>query len=261
MKTPRALPAPSATSRTASNRRSFALAGAALASFALLACAPKYYSANSQNVPLLTAEGEGSVSAAVNTNWNSADFRGAYALTDNLALQGNAAFYFPRDEDSTGDGGSGGLFEAGAGYFRPLPHNLVFETYGLLAYGGLENHFPSAANDNPGTTGKLSANLMRVAVQPALGWKIPYFEAALSARAAMLQYFRVTGNLVTGDGDQQEYLRDNSLQFLIEPALTLRGGADRIKAEFQVGVSANLTDKDFPQDKNWGSLGLIYSFK
>lgn len=235
--------------------------GVSLASLALLsACAPKYYAPNSQNVPLLSEAGQGNVSAGANLKWNRADARGAYALTDNLGVQANAALYFPRDEDSTGDGGSGGLFEAGVGYFRPLPADLVFETYGLIAYGGVENHFPSAANDNPGTTGKLHANLTRLAVQPALGWKKRHFEAAVSTRMAMLNYFNVGGNLVTGGEDQQDYLRDNSLQFLLEPALTLRGGPDMFKAELQVGYSLNLTDRDFPQDKNWGSLSLLYYF-
>jgi hypothetical protein len=241
MNNSRALPAP------------FVLAALSLAFLA--ACAPKYYSSNAQNVPLLTRQGEGSASASISPDANRADLRGALAVGSNVALLANAALYFPRDND-TGNGGSGGLFEAGVGYFRPLPNNLVFETYGLLAYGGLENHFESA---NP--AGKLNANLIRVAVQPNLGYKSRYFDAAVSSRLAMLNYFNVEGTLVRNGESQQEFLNDNRMQFLLEPAVTLRAGIDVLKAEAQLGWSVNLTDTEFPQDKNWASLGLVYYFQ
>lgn len=246
--------------RFPSPRHAFVRLLPALAAIALVSCAPKYYSANSQNVPLFTEEGQGAVSATINPDGNRAEARAAYAVAPGLALQAGGALYFPRDEDSTGNGGSGGLFEVGVGHFRPLAGGLVLEMWGLAAYGGLENHFPSAAADNPGTSGKLNADLVRVGLQPALGYRHPWFEAAASSRLAMLNYFNVSGNLVNGDGNQQQYLRDNRLQFLLEPALTLRAGPPYLKAEAQLGFSVNLTDRDFPQDKNWASLGLVYFF-
>ena len=231
-----------------------ALTGSVAATLALLsACAPKYYSANSQNVPLLTQQGEGSVGGTVNPEANRAELRGAFAVTENVGVMANAAMYFPRDNDS-GNGGKGGLFEAGVGYFRPLSNDFVFETYGLLAYGGVENHFDQAP------AGTLNANLIRVAIQPAVGFKQRYFEAAVSSRVAMLNYFNVNGDLVRDGENQAEYLRDNRQQFLLEPALTLRAGIDVLKAEAQLGFSVNLGDDDFHQDKNWASLGLVYYF-
>jgi hypothetical protein len=231
------------------------MAAALLASLAFLgACAPKYYSSNAQNVPLLTSKGEGSASASINPDASRADARGALAVGENVGVLANAAVFFPRDDDS-GNGGSGGLFELGVGYFKPLQNNLVFETYGLVAYGGLENHFEGA---NP--NGKLNANLVRVAVQPAFGYKHRNFEAAASSRLAMLNYFNVDGDLVRGGESEAEYLRDNRMQFLLEPAITLRAGIDLLKAEAQLGWSVNLTDDEFPQDKNWASIGLVYYF-
>jgi hypothetical protein len=234
--------------------------GSALALQLLGACAPKYYSGNSQNVPLLNGKGAASAGAAINPDGNRADARGALAVTDRMALQANAALYFPRDEDSSGNGGSGGLFELGAGYYAPLPQSLLFETWLLAAYGGLENHFPGTVDENPGTNGKLNANLVRLSLQPGIGYKHRYFEAALSSRLAMLNYFNVGGDLVTGGENQQQYLRDNRLQFLVEPALTFRAGGPSLKAEAQLGWSVNLTESDFPQDKNWASAGIVYFF-
>lgn len=241
------------------SRRIIPLLGSA-ALLALTACAPKYYSGNSQNVPLLTGKGAATGAATINPDGNRAEARGALAVTDRVALQANAALYFPRDDDSTGNGGSGGLFELGAGYYAPLAPGFILETFVLAAYGGLENHFPGTVDENPGTNGKLNANLIRVSLQPAIGYKHPYFEAAASSRLAMVNYFNVDGSLVTGGENQQEYLRDNRLQFLIEPAITFRGGLPTLKAEAQIGFSVNLTDDEFPQDDNWASLGLVYYF-
>jgi hypothetical protein len=234
-----------------------AQAGAGLLLLSLLpACAPKYYSSNSQNVPLLTQQNEGALSATISPELNRAEARGAYAVSPSLALQASGAVYFPQD-DSAGDGGSGGLFEAGVGHYRALPNNLVFEIWALGAYGGLENHFTFEG----GNGGKLNANIMRLSVQPAFGYKSRMFESAISSRLAMLNYFNVDGNLVTGGENQQQYLRDNRQQFLLEPALTLRGGLEALKLEAQLGFSVNVTDSEFPQDDNWASVGVVYSFK
>ena len=248
METQRALPA-----RFASRAR-FAGFAAALASFLILAaCAPKYYSSNTQNVPLLTHEGEASASASINPGANRVDVRAARAFT-HLGVQINGALYFPRDDDS-GNGGHGGLFETGLGYYAPLPHRFVFETYGLAALGTVQNHFETA---NP--SGRLNANLVRIALQPALGYKHRYFEAAVSSRVGMLTYFNVDGSLARNGESEAEYLRDHRVQFLAEPAVTVRAGSDVVKAEAQVGWSVNLGDDEFPQDKNWASLGLVYYF-
>lgn len=235
-----------------------ALAGTAALLLGLLsACAPKYYSSNAQNVPLLTAQDEGSVSASINPEFNRADARVAYALTPALALQANAAVYFPQD-DSAGDGGSGGLFEAGIGHYRALPNNLVLEVWALGAYGGVENHFTF----DGGNGGKLNANLLRVAVQPALGYKSRWVEGALSSRIGMLNYFNIDGDLIQNNGeDQERYLRDNRMQFLVEPAFTLRGGPDALKLEAQLGRSFNVTDDAFPMDDVWASFGVVYLFR
>lgn len=218
----------------------------------LAACAPKYYSPNAQNVPLLTAQGEATVSGGINADASRADARGAWAVGRNLALQASTALYFPRDDDS-GNGGSGALFEAGAGYFKPLPNRLVFETWGLVAYGGLENHFETG---NP--NGKLNANLTRVSILPALGYKHPAFEAAVSSRVAMLNYFNVSGSLTRDGASEAHYLRENRMQYLVEPAITVRSGLKSVKAEAQAGWSVNLTDDAFPQDGSWLSLGIVY---
>lgn len=240
-----------------SRRTLFLLVLLAVASGA--GCAPKYYAPNAQNVPLVSERGEGSVALSINPDLNRFDARGALALTDAVGLLANTALYFPKDTED-GDGGSGHLFEIGAGHFRPLSPGLLFEAYALLGYGKVENHFSVPDSGTGGTLGEIEANVARIAVQPSLGYRQGNFKGAVSSRFAMLNYSGVSGNLVANGEDQIRYLRDNGRHFLFEPALTLRAGAASLKAELQVGGSVNLTDGDFPQDNTWASLGFVYAF-
>jgi len=226
----------------------------AVAAFAI-GCSPKYYSPNTQNVPLLSQKGEVNLSVAGNDN--QVEFQGAYAITNGFAIQANGGLFVPKDLDN-GDGGSGKFIEVGAGYFKPVTDKFVFELYGLVGSGSVENDLRSRATTNPATTGKLSANIVRYGIQPNFGFKSKYFSAAISSRIVNLQYSNIDGSLVYDGVNQQAYLRDNSSNFLIEPALTLRGGVDLVKLQLQIGHSFNLSNSDFRQDNTYATLGLNF---
>ncbi|HYG53248.1 MAG TPA: hypothetical protein VD905_20250, partial [Flavobacteriales bacterium] len=130
-------------------------------------CSPIYYSPTTQNVPLFTEGGQTRI--AVGGNTARLELNSAYAITHRLAVQANGGLLFPKDLDN-GNGGSGGFIEAGAGYYMPVGDNFVFESFGLVAYGSVENHFPSTVSDNPGTTGNIRSNLVRYGIQPAIGF-------------------------------------------------------------------------------------------
>ena len=72
-------------------------------------------------------------------------------------------------------------------------------------------------------------------------------------------YSKIDGNLI-GIGEVQ-YLKDNSSNFLVEPAITLRTGFENFKLQLQYGYSVNLTKNDFKQDKTFLTLGLNFTFK
>ena len=107
--------------------------------FLISGCSPKYYAPNTHNVPLLDQKGEGVTSFVIGEG--RAELQGAYAVSGSVALMLNAASLNPKD-DEEGDGGKGGLLEIGVGYYHTLSKNVVFETYGLLGRGDVENHFP-----------------------------------------------------------------------------------------------------------------------
>ena len=60
----------------------------------IVSCGPKYYTPNTQNVPLITEKGETNISFLLNAsegNVGGTELQGAYGLTSNIALQSNLA--------------------------------------------------------------------------------------------------------------------------------------------------------------------------
>lgn len=221
---------------------------------ALGGCNPIYYAPNTQNV--LIAPQRGDLSATAAADGNRVELQAAYAVTDAVSLQLNAGRYEP-DELDNGDGGSGDFFEAGGGYFSPLQGNFAWEIHALLGFGDLENHFPSTVDANPGTTGEITADLLRYGIQPAIGYRSKFFEAAVSSRLLGLRYRDVEGSLVYDGEDQVQVLGEGKSYFLVEPAITVRAGLERIKLQFQTSRSFNVTDRDFRQDEAMATFGVV----
>lgn len=221
-------------------------------------CNPKFYSPNTQNVPLISEKEE--TNLTLSGNGNQVEFQGAYGVTRNIAIQANGGLFIPSDLDN-GNGGSGKFMELGAGYFQPVSEKWIFETYGLLGFGSFENHLPSTTNDQPQTNGDISANIFRIGIQPNFGYKSKHFSIALSSRFINLSYSNIKGDLVFDNERQVDYLQDHAANFLIEPALTLKGGLEKFKLQLQLGYSLNLSNSDFRQDNEFLTLGLNFNFK
>lgn len=233
----------------------------------ITACSPVFYSPSSQHIPLLTEENEFSASASYITaaSTESMAVKAAYSISPRWALMAGGSSHFRGETSPTTSSGGGGYVEAGGGYFTKISQKFVYETYGLLGFGSMDNRFPQSVSNYPNTNGRIKASLLSFALQPSIGFKSRYFEAALSTRTSLINYGNIRGHLITQNVDQQspssqqEYLADRRNNFLLEPALTLRGGLGSLKLELQTGVSVNLSNPDFPQDASWVSLGLVYS--
>jgi len=221
-------------------------------------CSPKFYTPNTQNVPLISEKGETNLS--LSGNGNQVEFQGAYGIAKNIALKANGGLFIPSDLDN-GNGGSGKFIEFGGGYFKPITEKWIFETYGIIGIGSFENHLPSAKTVSPQTNGNISANILRVGIQPNFGYKSKYFSAAVSSRIVNLSYSNINGDLIFENENQPNYLKTNSSNFLVEPALTIKGGGEKLKLQIQYGYSLNLTNSNFRQDKSFLTLGLNFNFK
>lgn len=224
---------------------------------ALASCNPKFYSPNTQNVPLISQKGETNLTLAGNAN--QVEFQGAYGVSNGFSMIANGGLFIPSDLDN-GNGGSGKFIELGGGYFKSVADHFVFETYGLLGFGSFENHLPSTMGDHPETKGDLSANIFRAGVQPNFGFKSKYFSAAVSSRFVSLNYNGVKGDLIFEGVNQMDYLKEHNSNFLIEPAITVKGGFEKVKLQIQYGYSFNLTNSDFRQDESALTVGLNFNF-
>jgi len=222
-----------------------------LLAFSCIGCNPKYYSPNTQNVPSISSKGDSH--ATLSGNGNQLEVQAAYGLTESLAGQLNGGLFIPKDLEN-GNGGSGNFFEAGLGYFKDLDSDLIFETYGLVGFGSMENYFPTATAS---TSGDISASAMRIGIQPSISYEQEKFSISGSARLARLSYTGIEGDLRYGGEDQIAYLTDNNTQLLIEPAATIRGGVELFKLQLQLGYSLNLTDSEFRQDEGFATFGVV----
>ncbi len=224
------------------------------ATFGVAGCNPIYYSPTNQNV--LMAPAQGDVALAGVTGDGRFELQAGYAVSEAIALQLNGGI-FDRDEEDSEDGGSGNFLEVGASYTWRVDERVSWEVVGLLGAGSVENDFPSTVPGNPDSTGKLRASLLRFGVQPALGYRSKYFEAAASSRFVGLAYRNVEGSLIYQGEDQAVLLSDANFYFLVEPALTLRAGLENVKLQIQTSRSFNLTDPDFRQDEAMLTLGVV----
>lgn len=218
-------------------------------------CSPKYYSPNTQNVPLISESGE--TNLTLSGNGNLVEFQGAYGAGSNIAIIANGGMFL--EQETENGTGSGRFVGAGIGYHNSIGNNMIFETYGLIGFGSVENDFSL----NPTTLrgGSLDANIVRFGIQPNIGYKSKNLEIAGSARILNLLYNNVEGNLIFEGEDQIAFLEENNSNFLVEPALTIRGGLEKIKLQFQIGYSLNLSESDFRQDNAFANLGLNFRFK
>jgi len=229
-----------------------------LSSAVFVGCNPKYYTPNTHNVPLISEKGE--TNLTLSGGDDRVEFQGAMGITNGFAIKANGGLFIPSDIEN-GDGGSGKFLEIGGGYFTPVGNKFVFELYGIAGVGRVENHLPSTASANPQTQGDISANIFRYGIQPNFGFKTKYFTAAISSRIVNLTYNKIEGDLIYGGESQVNYLKANDSNFLLEPALTLRGGVEKIKLQLQVGWSVNMTNSEFRQDNSFATLGLNFNFK
>ncbi len=221
-------------------------------------CSPTFYVPNTQNVPLIESKGQTNLSLAGNSN--QYEFQGAYGITQSLAVQLNGGLMVPAELDN-GNRGSGKFLEAGAGYYKSLSKNLLFEGYGLVGIGNFLNNMPSTLTAYPGTTGKLSANLLRVGIQPALSLHWKWFSLSGSFRLASLSYSNIEGSLWFDNADQVAFLTDNKSTLIFEPAITIKAGLERVKLQIQLAKCWNLSNPDFRQDDKLLTAGLNFILK
>lgn len=221
-------------------------------------CTPALYIPNSQNVPLLSEQGQTSITAAF--NGEIIDLQAAHSVGNNFGLMLNGTIA-PEQTNVNGNGGKGNFVELGGGYFKPLNEKFLFEIYGLAGFGKMSNYRGIVSQQPPLDGGHIESKMTRLGIQPAIGFKSKYFSAALSGRFTTLNYMNPKGELYYSGENITERIKNKSNYFLAEPALTLRGGLEKVKVQLQFHQSFNITDKNFPMENDMrATIGLNLLF-
>lgn len=224
---------------------------AILSIFTSLACSPKYYKPNTQQITLF--EEEGDINLSLVGDGSRFEGQAAYAFTDQFAAAANFSRFVPAEVN--GDGGSGYIFEFGPGYYAGIGENLIFEAYAQIGIGKLNNHFVSLLDSIP-SEGEITANAFKIGIQPSIAYKQDKISIALSSRFSSLNYTNIGGELIYRGVDQQELLTQSKNNFLIEPAVTFWFGFENVKLQAQYALSFNLTNVDLPRDNQMISIGI-----
>jgi hypothetical protein len=225
----------------------------AVLSTVLCSCSHYYYVANTKNVPMLREKNEARVSISYGEGDESSSFdaQGAYAITDKIGVLAN---YMTASGGSTSSPGNnwakGTCFEGAAGYFKPINTFGVFEVYGGLGTSSQHHQYSSGTAD---------LRFLKVFVQPSFGFTWKWGELAFSLPASRVSFNEIRDYTSSGEHSGLEKIASNKISYILEPAVTIRGGWKYLKLQFQYVHVTNLTNQDLPFECDKVSLGLYIS--
>jgi hypothetical protein len=240
---------------------------------ATCSCTHVYYAPNTAHPPLLSEKGETRVNALYSSGGDSefggAELQVAHAFNKNFGAMVN---YFTASESeetysysSTTNSniiekGSGSYIEFAGGYFKSLDprKRWIGEVYTGTGFGTVKNDYGYGDNSKVG--------IVKFFVQPAVGYKSPYFEFAFVPKFSLVHWkvkeenIKMQQNSYNKD-DLSEIIRKPNF-FAFEPAIILRGGSKNFK--LQLGLSFSKVNAysyfDLQESVN-GSIGISVSFK
>lgn len=219
------------------------------------ACSPTYYIPTSHIVPELEKEKDLIASGSYYFASSPELIEG---FTDTNGGEVNVA-YSPKNKFgvlagysnvSTLEGSKLNMFKLGAGYYNRINPEFSYKTYFITEFGKLL-WLESADSD----TVNLSTNLNTMTLQPSISLNKRIIDLSFSVNFKRLSYDRIES--FDDNFEAASYLRNNSLQYLLEPALSLKSGSDKLKFKFQYGRSFNLTNPDFRQHRSYITLGVV----
>lgn len=215
------------------------------------------YSPSAHNVPVLTQKGDGKIGAAYSTNprtdetyndrriyshTNGFDAQGAYALSDNWALQ---ASYFQRWERTTGGPDSAtvkykrNLAELGGGYYFAMNKRKTafFQVFGGAGLGKFSFTDHSIYGDY-----FHQADILKFYVQPAFVFRCKgSFSTSIALRGSVVKFNSIKTNYNPNElSDYQLNNLDYRAKFFFEPAFVSSFGFKNVpglRFEFQGSFS------------------------
>ena len=219
-------------------------------------CSPVYYKPNLMNTPNFREKDE--VYLAAHWADKGYDAQAAYALTNNVFVQGNIMFQDNSETSSSSSTSertttiSGQLGEVAVGYFMPV------NKYGTLSVCG--GYGMGHVSNNWGPQGASSANISKVFIQPSIGVRRKHFDLVASAKLANLTYSNLNQNYTN-----QEFINQfNTLKSaipILESGIAMRFGGPKLKVQLSYSSVSLLKPNDsFSYEGGTIGLGLCLQF-
>lgn len=210
-------------------------------------CTHVYYAPNTANAPLFTEKGEtrinGLVAEGGESQFSGGELQVAHAITNSFGVMVNGMsvsrseqvdrFSWGGSYPTHIESGKGSYVEFAGGYFKGLDKSkrVVFETYGGIGFGGVNNDY--------GYGNYSKVNITKLLIQPSLGYKSKYFETAIVPKLSFVNW-HVKESRFSGSNHEQALTSIESKPNLVafEPALVLRAGAKDVKFQLSFSTSA-----------------------
>jgi hypothetical protein len=216
-----------------------------------------YYAPTGTNAPLLANKNDISFSAsgAWADNSQGGQIDAAYLAGNHVGIM--ASYSSLKNDPSSGERGKQKHFEFGAGYVNKLSDLWLFESYGGLGFGKMENFHE---------TGNSTVRTKNYYLQPAIAvnTKNKGFQFGFISKFNVVNF-----NLgdTTFDNDREPFVTnqmkligDNPTHIFWEPGIVLRGGWKEIVFQAGYQISKDLSDKDLQTANGNFSMGVTFRF-
>ena len=203
------------------------------------------YLPNQVNAPMLTDKSD--LSGNISLGVSNVNLQAAFSPLNNIALMLNYAGGKTSNTDNSSITNSYDFLEFGAGYYRPIAKNMLFDIYG--GYGvGMARTYADVWDAATSVKGKYS----RIFIQPSLTISAgDVFDANIAIRPVLIFMEKTTDN----------DLPTHSSKIFLEPVLTLKYGWKYIKIVNQLGFSRPISNLDYNYNPFILSVGVNFQLK
>jgi hypothetical protein len=225
-------------------------------------CSPVFYAPSSVPTPMISEQGEISVSgiAGVSEHATQFNFNTAYGITNSLAIQLNGAAFNGYDNNNK-KAGKARQFDFGLGYYKNLSSTWLFDVYIQSGYGELENTFFGGsfasgwAESSDSPISAITSNFQRSALVAGISYRRKHFSFTYSNRLQSMYYLNPNYSvysLIEENNTQIEapfedefsFIRRNPHQFFLEHSITLRYHHKQVYLQLQAIGATSLSQMD-----------------
>ena len=249
------------------------ISGLLMIAVIMCSCAHVYYAPNTANAPLFSEKGETRVNALYTagaySEFSGGEIQVAHAVSKNVGVMINGFSVGTTGEVSDWnwngtthtEKGNGSYLEFAGGLFKPFDANKqwIGEVYGGFGLGSSKHDYGFGDNSK--------VNVAKLFIQPSIGYKSTYFEAAFIPKISFINWHVKESHISNNNSGYLkadfESIREKPGFMSFEPALILRGGGKDFKIQLGLSLSTgNLSSGsvDLTESTN-GSIGVSFNIR